>query len=229
MTGRTTEETPLKLQDQAYQMIRRSIVFLHYRPGEKLALKDLSDNLGVGRTPVRESLVRLQQEGLVLTVPQSGTYVTQIDLDTAESQRFIREQLERQISIEACALATPADINAIDRAISLQETALAAHERGDFLISDNLMHQTIFEIANRRRIWDWLAGTNADLERYRWLRVQTQDLQWDTIMDEHRQLRDAIVERNPTEVGFLVSKHLHMMFHDRDVVMSQFPDYFRSE
>lgn len=227
MNDAISAETPSKQQDQAFKRIRRSIILLEHKPGEKLVLKELSDRLGVGRTPVRESLLRLQQEGLVVTVPQSGTYVTQIDPEAAECQRFVREQLERQVSIEACALAAPADIGAIDRAISLQEAALATHERSDFFAADNLMHQIIFETAHRRPVWDWLAGTNADLERFRWLRVLTQDLPWEAIMDEHYQLRDALVARNPTEVGFLASKHLHMMLHDRDAVMSQFPDYFR--
>lgn len=235
MIDSADQEAPAKQQDRAFKSLRRSIIFLEFKPGEKLIIKDLSDKLGIGRTPIRESLLRLQQEGLVNTVPQSGTYVTRIDLEVAEAQRFIREHLEQQVAVEACAMATDADIEAIDSAIALQETALATalqdtslagRAYGDFFVTDNLMHQIIFETAGRRCVWDWLAATNADLERYRLLRTQTIDLLWSDILDEHRQIRDAIAERKPTEVAYLISRHLHMMFADQSHVVREFPDYF---
>ena len=73
-------EQETSLQDQSYHTIRRKIVYLDYKPGEKLGVKQLCDDLDMGRTPVREALVRLAQEGLVRTVPQSGTYVSPINL-----------------------------------------------------------------------------------------------------------------------------------------------------
>ena len=82
-------EQETSLQDQSYHTIRRKIVYLDYKPGEKLGVKQLCDDLDMGRTPVREALVRLAQEGLVRTVPQSGTYVSPINLTFAESACYI--------------------------------------------------------------------------------------------------------------------------------------------
>ena len=70
-------EQETSLQDQSYHTIRRKIVYLDYKPGEKLGVKQLCDDLDMGRTPVREALVRLAQEGLVRTVPPvSYTHLT---------------------------------------------------------------------------------------------------------------------------------------------------------
>ena len=96
-------EQETSLQDQSYHTIRRKIVYLDYKPGEKLGVKQLCDDLDMGRTPVREALVRLAQEGLVRTVPQSGTYVSPINLTLAESACYIREHLEKQVIVECCA------------------------------------------------------------------------------------------------------------------------------
>ena len=52
-------EQETSLQDQSYHTIRRKIVYLDYKPGEKLGVKQLCDDLDMGRTPVREALVRL--------------------------------------------------------------------------------------------------------------------------------------------------------------------------
>ena len=114
-------EQEMSLQDQSYHTIRRKIVYLDYKPGEKLGVKQLCDDLDMGRTPVREALVRLAQEGLVRTVPQSGTYVSPINLTLAESACYIREHLEKQVIVECCARATSAGIEQLDRAIALQE------------------------------------------------------------------------------------------------------------
>lgn len=96
-------EQETSLQDQSYHTIRRKIVYLDYKPGEKLGVKQLCGDLDMGRTPVREALVRLAQEGLVRTVPQSGTYVSPINLTLAESACYIREHLEKQVIVECCA------------------------------------------------------------------------------------------------------------------------------
>ena len=128
-------EQETSLQDQSYHTIRRKIVYLDYKPGEKLGVKQLCDDLDMGRTPVREALVRLAQEGLVRTVPQSGTYVSPINLTLAESACYIREHLEKQVIVECCARATSAGIEQLDRAIVLQEKAMAEGDRIGFLAS----------------------------------------------------------------------------------------------
>ena len=177
-------EQETSLQDQSYHTIRRKIVYLDYKPGEKLGVKQLCDDLDMGRTPVREALVRLAQEGLVRTVPQSGTYVSPINLTLAESACYIREHLEKQVIVECCARATSAGIEQLDRAIVLQEKAMAEEDRIGFFLSDNLMHHMIFSIACRSTVWSWLEETNADLERFRWLRAATQVLDNQDIVNE---------------------------------------------
>lgn len=149
-------EQETSLQDQSYHTIRRKIVYLDYKPGEKLGVKQLCDDLDMGRTPVREALVRLAQEGLVRTVPQSGTYVSPINLTLAESACYIREHLEKQVIVECCARATSAGIEQLDRAIALQEKTMAEEDRIGFFLSDNLMHRMIFNIACRSTVWSWL-------------------------------------------------------------------------
>lgn len=221
-------EQETSLQDQSYHTIRRKIVYLDYKPGEKLGVKQLYDDLDMGRTPVREALVRLAQEGLVRTVPQSGTYVSPINLTFAESACYIREHLEKQVIVECCARATSAGIEQLDRAIALQEKAMAEEDRIGFFLSDNLMHRMIFSIACRSTVWSWLEATNADLERFRWLRAATQRLDNQEIANEHKQIRRAIAGRDPIEASFLVSKHLHMMFRNQTEVLDQYPKYFET-
>ena len=116
----------------------------------------------------------------------------------------------------------------VPRAIVLQEKAMAEEDRIGFFLSDNLMHHMIFSIACRSTVWSWLEETNADLERFRWLRAATQVLDNQDIVNEHKQIRRAIAGRDPIEASFLVSKHLHMMFRNQTEVLDQFPEYFET-
>ena len=69
MAAEQTQESGESLQLRAYETLREGILYATYAPGDRLQVKDLCLDLDMGRTPVRESLVRLRQEGLVETVP----------------------------------------------------------------------------------------------------------------------------------------------------------------
>lgn len=210
----------------AYQTIRRDILDVRYAPGSRLQIKDLCRSLGVGRTPVRESLVRLCQENLVEMIPQSGTYVSRISLRAVESARFAREHLERQVAADCCGMITPRDVKALARLIHAQEAALGRHDAHSFFEIDNRLHGELYRIAGQELIWAWLDVISADLQRYRWLRLHTGELSWQDILDEHYDICDAIGERDVDRASYLTSRHMHLLFKENSAVTKAFPDYF---
>ena len=74
---RCPEETN---SDYAYRLIRRNIMNLYLKPGAVLNEAELSDQLGMSRTPIREALILLKNEGLVDIMPQRGSRVSHISL-----------------------------------------------------------------------------------------------------------------------------------------------------
>lgn len=214
------------LQLQAYRIISREIILAHFHPGEKLTINGLVARLGLGRTPIREALVMLQDERLVQAIPQSGTYVSRIDMGRAECARYVRETLECQIAIECCAKASPGDIEALRSSNARTRAAAATRDDLGFFEGDNAFHQLLYTIAGRPEASAWLNNLTIPLDRYRWLRVQTERLDWNDILDEHDRITEAIAQRDAHETSFLVSKHLHMILKDQGSVISRFPDYF---
>src|SRR3954469_16297172 len=67
------------LADQAYYAIRELIVSLDFAPGDPISERDLTDRLGIGRTPIREALRQLSQEKLVEVFPRRGMFVTTVN------------------------------------------------------------------------------------------------------------------------------------------------------
>ncbi len=102
-----------------YEAIKRDILGDRLRPGTKLIHRALAESLGVSRTPVRESLERLYQEGYVKRVPNRGYFVAEMDLQEVSDRYQTREALEvfalRQVmakGVSAQALKPIAAINA---------------------------------------------------------------------------------------------------------------------
>lgn len=221
-----TKRTDASFQTIAYDKIREDIVYCAITPGQKLSASVLETQLGIGRTPVREALVRLGQQGIVYTVPQSGTYVSKIDMREAENARFMREHLETSIAMECAALISSQQCNILEGLIKIQREAAAKKDAYAFFRSDNLFHEELFRIAGRHDIWRWIADNSTNLERFRWLRTQVIDLNWDTIISQHEQLFSAITNGDPEEARFLTSMHLHLMITERDAVTSAYPQYF---
>ena len=71
------------LQDQAYNALRSKIIYAELKPGTRLSAIGLEKETGIGRTPIRESFVRLREQELGETRPKSGTYVTKISAEIA--------------------------------------------------------------------------------------------------------------------------------------------------
>ena len=112
---------PLKrrrLVDDATQILRNAILNGRLRDGTRLRQTDLADQLRISRTPIREALVRLQNEGLVELLPGGGVRVKLLDADEAVALYDLREVLDGLAARLAAARATPATCARLERALA---------------------------------------------------------------------------------------------------------------
>ena len=89
--------TPLpqeSTREFVYRFLNANIMHLRMPPGTSLTEQDIATLLSVSRTPVREAFIQLSHEHLLDILPQKGTYVSLIDLDSVEESKFMRETLE---------------------------------------------------------------------------------------------------------------------------------------
>lgn len=116
------------LSEIAYHRLEEAIVTLSLRPGAVLTEAQLIALVGVGRTPVREALIRLAQQGLVEILPRKGVAVAGINAIDIMAALDAREVLERLIATEAAKRASPRERIAI---IEKAKAMRAAAEAGD--------------------------------------------------------------------------------------------------
>ncbi|MCO7124699.1 GntR family transcriptional regulator [Sporolactobacillus shoreicorticis] len=213
-------------QEYAYREIRDRIMNLIYEPGVRISLKQIENDISVGRTPVREALIRLGREGVLETFPQRGTYISKIDLHSAINARYIREHIEQLVVMEATVKLTDDACERFEQIVRQQITFSKKKDHEHFFEKDEDFHRTFYEITDKLEIWDWLQILNTHLNRFRWLRLRVKELQWEKIISQHVNLLKAVSEGDVDEAKFLTSQHLHMMINEKQVLIDQFPDYF---
>src|SRR5579872_5285371 len=103
-----------------FEKLREAILAMELPPGAPLSEKALTQRFGVGRTPLREALIRLAELGLVEVFPQSGTFVSRIPLAAIPEAAAIRQALERLTVERAAAAASAADILKLDDILARQ-------------------------------------------------------------------------------------------------------------
>ena len=85
--------------DDIYSNLRSYIIELRIRPGEIISIKDIATELNVGRSPVRDALIRLEKEGLITSLPQRGTMISRINLHRVTEERYIRACREEKTTM----------------------------------------------------------------------------------------------------------------------------------
>lgn len=148
---------PTSLADFAYRAIRRQLVLLDIRPGDPINDVALAAELGVGRTPVREALKRLEIDHLVVSYPRRGTFATVVDVTELGAISDIRSLLEPHAARRAAEHATRelrAEMR--QRAEGIRRLALADDDRNGFLIEDMAVHQLIYRATGNPHLEDVL-------------------------------------------------------------------------
>jgi len=192
-------------------------------PGALISESELSKQLGVSRTPVREALSRLADHGLVIVEPQVGTTIALIDMAEVEEAVFIRRALEVAAFTRACEL--HADVTALRAILLCQHSALAAQDSEAYFSSDEDLHQEIFRLAGFPQIWKVVRRSKMQLDRLRRLFLE-EVLANPRFTEEHITIVD-LLESGAVEAGNqLISEHSTWVLGFAPSVRDKYPTYF---
>ncbi|ABR36195.1 MULTISPECIES: GntR family transcriptional regulator [Clostridium] len=209
-----------------YYKLRDEIINLYLEPGTSISEKELSEKYSVSRTPVREALVRLAQEGLVNIYPQKGTVVSLIDLSAVEEGRFLREHLERAVVKEACKEFSQENVLALEMNLKLQKMYIENNDYKKLFEADEEFHKIIFEGSNKKRVWNSINDGSTEFQRIRMLRLVTNS-SWDNIYLQHKEIFNAIKNKSPEIAEDFMKEHLNMVTFDKNKIKEKYPNYFK--
>src|SRR3712207_3165882 len=113
-TSRMDQQYPQSLADAAYQAIEEMIVSRRLAPGAMISESQLAEELGIGRTPIREAIARLRQIDFVEVHPRRGVLVSGVDVIRHLELLEVRRPLEECVVRCAVERATPRDLDELD-------------------------------------------------------------------------------------------------------------------
>jgi DNA-binding GntR family transcriptional regulator len=153
LAGTPSPSARVKLVESAYQAIRRRILDNEYPQGHQVLERELTADLGMSRTPVREALVRLQHENLLQLIPRHGMRVVPLSLDDLRDVYEVLTALELT-AIERLARSKPEGhvFGTIDAALDAMDDALRKRDRDAWMAADERFHRTVIDLCGNPRL-----------------------------------------------------------------------------
>ncbi|MFD1415905.1 GntR family transcriptional regulator [Oceanobacillus jeddahense] len=212
-------------RDFVYESLRESIMDLDLPPGTAISEKEISEELEVSRTPVREAFLRLKEDELLTVLPQRGSFVALIDLDHVEEARFLREQAEAGIIRLACENFSDEYLHKLEMNLEKQKTARDNEDENALYTLDKEFHRLIAEGTAKHRVWKTIQRMDTHSMRLRKLSIALK-LNWKVLVEQHEAMVEAIKEKEQKKAEELIRSHLALLIYDQKALKEQYPDYF---
>ncbi|MCH4564344.1 GntR family transcriptional regulator [Halomonas sp. EGI 63088] len=196
---------------QIYGVLRRAIVMLEMKPGAPVSEKAICAAYNVSRTPVREAIQKLAEEGLVNVIPHSGTYVSKISYKSAEEGFVIRRALEIEGVRRAAHSPTDASVAELDSIIKWTRQIIEDELFESYIEADDALHSTIARMSGMTRLWKFISMAKIDLDRMRQLSAPVPG-HLVLVTEQHAQIVDAIKRGKPDQAELAMRIHLDSSF-----------------
>ena len=210
---------------QVYDIIRHAIVSLVLPPGKIVNEKQICEQLGISRTPLREAILQLNAENLVSIIPNSGTYVSRIDLQNVFDGQLVRDALEMKVVRLAAARMTSSFERQLDFNMHQQRRLALDLDYDGFYQLDEEFHSMICEFGASINIWRIVNGAKAQLDRVRRLAIPGPS-HLDIVLSEHSGIVDGLKLRDPGAAAAAMKVHLDRVFESIRRLIIERRDYF---
>ena len=220
--------TPSSARETAYQILWNRIVTMELKPGDALNDRQLAEEMGISRTPVREALIMLNIAHMVSIKPQSGTYVAPIDLRLMRLEQFARFTLEKEMLLHVCKHRSPELIAAYRANIREYEKASADTDspmrNSHMLELDNRFHRLAFEFCGMEEHFDHMLSTFKHIERLRLFSLMLEENL--SVPCQHGKIVDALEAGVPDALTKALREHLTRYKASVREAQKVHPDYF---
>ena len=196
---------------------------------EMISENEICERFGVSRTPVREAVRRLQEQGFVISVPYSGTQVTLLNLSNIKQMIYMRVAVETMVMRDFVDIATP--MEEVRYMIRKQQALIQekGFEPEQFYRMDAEMHAIWFRATDKMKLWDMIQAQQLHYTRFRMLDFVT-ETDFTRIIREHTELFELLEKKDIAGLERSLKEHLYYsmkrMKYQIDV---EYKDYFEQE
>jgi DNA-binding GntR family transcriptional regulator len=195
------------LREVVAETLRDAIVSGVLKPGERLMEIQLAEELGVSRTPVRESIRKLELEGFVVMVPRRGTYVTDLSIKDINEVYEIRTVLDVLAAGLAAERITEEELEELERLLVQIGEFVDQNDVEKLIDFDTQFHDVLYRASRNDRLVGIINNLREQFTRFRSISMKYPGRMQNTVA-EHTRLVEAIAQRNPDLAQQIAREHM---------------------
>lgn len=221
--------SPIKLdnqghiRDSVFDILRNAILDKKLEPGQRLVERNIAEQLGISRTPVREAINKLVAERLVTYIPRKGVVVSGFSKEDIIEILAIRTSLEALICSIAATKIKPRELIRLE---SLAEQISDEHGKGNLKKSNQLndkFHGIIYKAAESRRVYDYLNTLQEYISKFTQV-AYSKPGRSEEVWVEHNDIIMALSKHDSLEAEAVAKRHaqnssnafLEMAYKEKD-------------
>lgn len=194
------------MHDLVFNSLMEEILSGRLKPGEKLNISEISERLGVSRTPVREALKQLMSVGLVENVPHRSPFVKKLSIEEIIELYYIRAALEGIASRLAANRLSDKQIEELDRLCKRMEQKARSGQFDDFIEDNSKFHFLVYEATRSPRLQEMALHYYRQCEQYRALVMELPG-SYDEVCQEHKNILNSFKERDLEKADNVARQH----------------------
>ncbi len=197
----------LPLRDAVYKTLRQAILRGELKPGERLMEIALAEGLGVSRTPIRDAIRKLEQDGLVRMIHRKGAQVANITEKDLTDVLEVRIGLECMAIDKACQMIHQEQLEQLERSAKGFKDAVQGGDLTEMAEADKDFHEIIYRVSGNKCLIEMLANLREQIYRYRMEYLKEENVR-KILVEEHVQIVGAIREKNAQKAKNIIYRHI---------------------
>ncbi|HEY3316306.1 MAG TPA: GntR family transcriptional regulator [Bacillota bacterium] len=196
------------LRDKVVAQLRQAIINGEFQPGDHLAETEVASQMGVSRGPVREAIQNLESEGLVMSIPNRGTYVATFSAEDIHELTSLRSVLEALAVRLALPNMTDEDVAELERLVKEMARAGRQGDLKTVVQRDLDFHELIFKRAHHRRLYGVLRGLHFQIRLF----ISASSLLYtsqESVAETHIPIIEAVKRRDQAYAEATVVRHIY--------------------
>lgn len=212
--------------DQIHDALKSAILSTALPPGCLISETETGQRFGASRTPVREAFALLREDGLIVTRPSRGNFVSKLSEAAIRQAQFLREGLELAVVTRLCEAGIPPGILAsVNRSLTVQTESVGKADNHRFQRHDDRFHALLARATGFPRAEALVIREKAALDRLRVLALSTPDHKA-RLLAEHTDMRDAILAGDVARANAVTRDHLRSILTTLSRVASENKEFF---
>ncbi|MDQ0474058.1 GntR family transcriptional regulator [Labrys wisconsinensis] len=208
---------------QLYELVRGAIIAMVLPPGEAILEREICARLGVSRTPLREAVLQLATERLVVVRPGGGTFVNAIDLGEVLAGQLVRDTLEVRLTRLAARRFAPEQAKDFELSLYRQKEAARRRDVSEFFELDNGFHRLVCTVSGISGSWRTLHAATGQLDRVRRLAFPIED-NYETVLAEHAAIYEGVRRHDEAAAVAALQEQLDSIFVTIRLIREQRPE-----